>query len=137
MISMMGNVGSTLNSQGGSYGLIATRMVRDYFPQDQIDVNPKPETWKDYDALFVCEGVNFMEGSFNVPGGPQPEHYEKMQAMADYKGIVKFINKEFDFEGFNKRIKIENAEFPVGNLVNLFMDYGKQTRKAVSIPVNQ
>ena len=131
MVSIMGNVGSTTNSQGGAYGLIATRMIRDYFPQDQIDVNPKPHTWKDYDALFVCEGVNFMEGSFNVPGGPQPEHYEKMQAMADFKGSVKFINKEFDFEGFNKRIKIENAEFPVGNLVNLFMDYGKRTRKAV------
>jgi hypothetical protein len=127
----MGNVGSTLGSQGGAYGLIATRMIRDYFPQDQIDVNPKSHTWKDYDALFVCEGVNFMEGSFNVPGGPQPEHYEKMQAIADFKGGVKFINKEFDFEGFNKRIKIENAEFPVGNLVNLFMDFGKKSRQAV------
>lgn len=131
MVSIMGNVGSTLNSQGGAYGLIATRMIRDYFPQDQIDVNPKPNTWKDYDALFVCEGVNFMEGSFNVPGGPQPEHYEKMQAMANFKGGVKFINKEFDFEGFNKRMKIENAEFPIGNLVDLFMGYGKQTKKAV------
>jgi len=131
LVSIMGNVGSTLNSQGGAYGLIATRMIRDYFPQDQIDVNPKSHTWKDYDALFVCEGVNFMEGSFNVPGGPQKEHYEKMQAMADFKGGVKFINKEFDFEGFNKRIKIENAEFPVGNLVNLFMDFGKKSRQAV------
>ena len=131
LVSIMGNVGSTSNSQGGAYGLIATRMIRDYFPQDQIDVNPKPDTWKDYDALFVCEGVNFMEGSFNVPGGPQPLHYEKMQAMADYKGGVKFMNKEFDFEGFNKRIKIENAEFPIGNLVDLFMSYGKQNRKCV------
>ena len=131
LVSIMGNVGSTLGSQGGSYGLIATRMIRDYFPQDQIDVNPKSHTWKYYDALFVCEGVNFMPGSYNIPGGPQPEHYEKMQAMADYKGPVKFINKEFDFEGFNKRIKIENAEFPVGNLVNLFMDFGKKSRQAV------
>ena len=131
LVSIMGNVGSTLGSQGGSYGLIATRMIRDYFPQDQIDVNPKSHTWKYYDALFVCEGVNFMPGSYNIPGGPQKEHYEKMQAMADYKGSVKFINKEFDFEGFNKRIKIENAEFPVGNIVNLFMDFGKKSRQAV------
>jgi hypothetical protein len=127
----MGNVCQTDRTQGGGYGLIATKMIKDFFPDDQIDVNPKPNTWKAYDALFVCEGVNFVEGSFNIPGGPQPIHTEKMQAMADFKGGVKFINKEFDFNAFNKRLKIPNVEFPIGNLVDLFISYGKQTRKAV------
>jgi hypothetical protein len=128
---MMGNVGSTLNSQGGGYGLIATRMIKDYFPEDQIDVNVSPEKWQDYDALFICEGVNFVPGSFNVPGGPQPLHYEKMKAIGNYNGIVKFINNVFDFEGFNKRLKIEDLNFPVGNFVDLFNSYGNKTRKCV------
>ena len=131
LVSMMGNVGSTLNSQGGGYGLIATKMIKDYFPEDQIDVNVSPETWQDYDALFVCEGVNFVPGSFNVPGGPQPEHYAKMKAIGNYKGPVKFINSEFDFEGFNKRLKIEDLNFPVGNFVDLFKSYGNKTRRCV------
>tara|TARA_R110000868_G_scaffold204579_1_gene452679 strand:+ start:58 stop:990 length:933 start_codon:yes stop_codon:yes gene_type:complete len=131
LVSMMGNVGSTTNSQGGGYGLIATRMVKDYFPEDQVDVNVSPETWQDYDALFVCEGVNFVPGSFNVPGGPQPLHHEKMKAIGNYKGIVKFINNEFDFEGFNKRLKIEDLNFPTGNFVDLFKSYGNKTRKCV------
>lgn len=131
LVSMLGNVGSTLGSQGGGYGLIATRMVKDYFPEDQVDVNVSPETWQDYDALFICEGVNFVPGSFNVPGGPQPLHYEKMKAIGNYKGIVKFINNEFDFEGFNKRLKIENLNFPTGNFVDLFNWYGNKTRKCV------
>jgi hypothetical protein len=131
LVSMMGNVGSTLNSQGGGYGLIATKMIKDFFPEDQIDVNVSPEKWNDYDALFVCEGVNFVPGSFNVPGGPQPLHYEKMKAIGNYKGIVKFINNKFDFEGFNKRLKIEDLNFPDGNFVELFMSYGNRSRKAV------
>lgn len=131
LVSMMGNVGSTLNSQGGGYGLIATKMIKDFFPEDQIDVNVSPETWQDYDALFICEGVNFVPGSFNVPGGPQPLHYEKMKAIGKYEGPVKFINNQFDFEGFNKRLKIENLNFPIGNFVDLFNSYGNKARKCV------
>ncbi len=131
LVSMMGNVGSTTNSQGGGYGLIATKMVKDFFRDDQVDVNVSPETWNEYDALFVCEGVNFVPGSFNVPGGPQPLHYEKMKAMGNYKGIVKFINNQFDFEGFNKRLKIEDVNFPSGNFIDLFNWSGNKTRKCV------
>jgi hypothetical protein len=131
LVSIMGNVGSTLNSQGGGYGLIATKMIKDFFPEDQIDVNVSPEKWQDYDALFICEGVNFVPGSFNVPGGPQPLHYEKMKAIGKYEGPVKFINSEFDFEGFNKRLKIEDLNFPLGNFVDLFKSYGNKTRRCV------
>lgn len=131
LVSMMGNVGSTLNSQGGGFGLIATKMVKDFFRDDQVDVNVSPETWQDYDALFVCEGVNFVPGSFNVPGGPQPLHYEKMKAIGNYKGVVKFINNQFDFEAFNKRLKIEDVNFPSGNFIDLFNWYGNKTRKCV------
>lgn len=129
LVSMMGNVGSTLNSQGGGYGLIATRMLKDKYPEDQIDVNPKPSTWTDYDKIFICEGVNFVEGSFNVPGGPQKEHYEKMKVMGGYTKDVVFVNKLFDFEKFNKRIGIQYAEFPKGELINLFISTGLESRK--------
>ena len=131
LVSMMGNVGSTQNSQGGGYGLIATKMLKDRYPNNQIDVNPKPETWYDYEHIFVCEGVNFVPGSFNVPGGPQPEHYEKMKVMGGYQDRVTFINQPFDFEAFNKRIDIKYPEFPKGDLLNLFMDTGLQSRKCV------
>lgn len=130
LVSMMGNVGSTLNSQGGGYGLIVTKMVRDSLPNDTVDANPHPSTWSTYDAIFVAEGVNFMEGSFNIPGGPQPLHYEKMKAISAYTGPVKFINVKFDFVGFNKRLKLD-LTFPEGDLVNLFHDCCKQTRQGV------
>ena len=131
LVSIMGNVGSTLNTQGGGYGLIATKMMRDTYPQDQIDVNPKPETWHDYDHIFVCEGVNFVEGSFNVPGGPQQIHHDKMKAMGGYTKGITFINQKFDFEKFNKRIDIKYAQFPKGDLINLFIETGLKSKKCV------
>ena len=133
LVSIMGNVGTTLNSQGGGYGLIQTKMLFDEHPHDTVDVNPPPSTWGNYDLLYVCEGVNFVEGSFNIPGGPQPLHTEKMRAIANFKGELRFSNSLFDFNKFNQRLKIE-AEFPEVNRVpyyNTFLAHGLVNRKGV------
>ena len=133
LVSMMGNVGATLNSQGGGYGLIQTKMLWDNHPHDTVDVNPPPSTWGNYDLLYICEGVNFVAGSFNVPGGPQPLHTEKMKAIAEFKGELRYSNSIFDFNKFNQRLKIE-AAFPETHRVsfyNTFLAHGLESRKAV------
>ena len=133
LVSMMGNVGATLNSQGGGYGLIQTKMLWDNHPHDTVDVNPPPSMWGNYDLLYVCEGVNFVAGSFNVPGGPQPLHTEKMKAIADFKGELRYSNSIFDFNKFNQRLKIE-ATFPETNRIafyNTFLAHGLESRKGV------
>ena len=133
LVSMMGNVGATLNSQGGGYGLIQTKMLWDNHPHDTVDVNPPPSTWGNYDLLYICEGVNFVAGSFNVPGGPQPLHTEKMKAIAEFKGELRYSNSIFDFNKFNQRLKIEDT-FPETHRVsfyNTFLAHGLESRKAV------
>ena len=133
LVSMMGNVGATLNSQGGGYGLIQTKMLWDNHPHDTVDVNPPPSTWGNYDLLYICEGVNFVAGSFNVPGGPQPLHTEKMKAIAEFKGELRYSNSIFDFNKFNQRLKIE-ATFPETHRVsfyNTFLAHGLESRKAI------
>ena len=133
LVSMMGNVGATLNSQGGGYGLIQTKMLWDNHPHDTVDVNPPPSTWGNYDLLYICEGVNFVAGSFNVPGGPQPLHTEKMKAIAEFKGELRYSNSLFDFNKFNQRLKVEGT-FPEVNRVpyyNTFLAHGLESRKAV------
>ena len=133
LVSMMGNVGATLNSQGGGYGLIQTKMLWDNHPHDTVDVNPPPSMWGNYDLLYICEGVNFVAGSFNVPGGPQPLHTEKMKAISDFKGELRYSNSIFDFNKFNQRLKIE-ATFPETHRVsfyNTFLAHGLESRKAV------
>jgi len=130
---MMGNVGATLNSQGGGYGLIQTKMLFDEHPHDTVDVNPPPSMWGNYDLLYVCEGVNFVEGSFNVPGGPQPLHTEKMKAIAEFKGEIRYSNSLFDFNKFNQRLKVEGT-FPETNTIswyNTFLAHGLVSRKGV------
>lgn len=133
LVSMMGNVGATLNSQGGGYGLIQTKMLFDEHPHDTVDVNPPPSMWGNYDLLYICEGVNFVEGSFNVPGGPQPLHTEKMKAIAEFKGELRYSNSIFDFNKFNKRLKIDGT-FPETNSIswyNTFLAHGLVSRKGV------
>ena len=126
LVSMMGNVGSTTNSQGGGYGLIATRMIKDRHPNDQVEVNPDPSEWSSFDKIYVCEGVNFVEGSFNIPGGPQPLHREKMSAMGNYRGEIAFVNQRFDFAGFNKRLKIDGLNFPDGPVEKTFLEHSTE-----------
>jgi hypothetical protein len=133
LVSMMGNVGATLNSQGGGFGLIQTKMLWDNHPHDTVDVNPPPSTWGNYDLLYICEGVNFVEGSFNVPGGPQKLHTEKMKAIAEFKGELRYSNSIFDFNKFNKRLKVEGT-FPETNTIafyNTFLAHGLHNRKGV------
>jgi hypothetical protein len=108
-------------------------MLWDNHPHDTVDVNPPPSTWGNYDLLYICEGVNFVAGSFNVPGGPQPLHTEKMKAIADFKGELRYSNSVFDFSKFNQRLKIE-ATFPETNRIafyNTFLAHGLESRKGV------
>ena len=133
LVSMMGNVGSTFNSQGGAYGLIQSKMLKDENANDTVDVNPPPSTWGTYDLLYICEGVNFVEGTFNVPGGPQPLHTEKMKAIAEFKGELRYSNSLFDFNKFNQRLKVEGT-FPETNTIswyNTFLAHGLVSRKGV------
>ena len=133
LVSMMGNVGATLNSQGGGYGLIQTKMLWDNHPHDTVDVNPPPSMWGNYDLLYICEGVNFVEGTFNIPGGPQPLHTEKMKAIAEFKGELRYSNSIFDFNKFNQRLKVEGT-FPETNTIswyNTFLAHGLVSRKGV------
>jgi len=133
LVSMMGNVGATLNSQGGGYGLIQTKMLFDEHPHDTVDVNPSPSDWGSYDLLYICEGVNFVEGSFNVPGGPQNIHTEKMKAISQFEGEIRFSNSQFDFNKFNQRLKVE-GQFPDTSMIawyNTFLAHGLVSRKGI------
>ena len=133
LISIMGNVGTTFHTQGAGYGLIQTKMLWDNHPHDTVDVNPPLSMWGNYDLLYICEGVNFVEGTFNVPGGPQNIHTEKMKAIAEFKGELRYSNSLFDFNKFNKRLKVEGT-FPETNTIafyNTFLAHGLESRKGV------
>ena len=108
-------------------------MLKDENANDTVDVNPPPSTWGTYDLLYICEGVNFVEGTFNVPGGPQPLHTEKMKAIAEFKGELRYSNSIFDFNKFNQRLKVEGT-FPETNTIswyNTFLAHGLVSRKGV------
>ena len=49
-----------------------------------------------------------------------------MTAMGNYKGEIAFVNQRFDFNGFNKRLKIEGLNFPDGPVEKTFLEHSSQ-----------
>ncbi|NDA79432.1 MAG: hypothetical protein EBY07_17040 [Actinobacteria bacterium] len=96
----------------------------------ELVFNPDPSTWNEYERLYILEGVNYQENTFNFIGGPQPEHRAKLEAMANFKGIVIAVNVPIDLNVFNKRFGVDHV-FPAINCINYAKHYGKDTRKLV------
>ena len=119
LVSIIGNIVTSLKTQGGGYHAIVISMVKQEYKSDIVEINPPPSLWHELDVLLISEGVNYVEGQLNLMGGPQPIHKEKLEAILNFKGEIVFLNSRFDFNLLNKRVKIENAIFPEGTLQNI------------------
>ena len=147
---MLSNVSTSLTHHGGGYANIMVSMLRNYVGSSvEVTVNPDPKDWDSFDVLMLLEGVNFQgkpamqigdqiirvadKISYNIPGGPQDIHREKMEALAkfDRSKQVILVNNLFDFKEFNKRIKVNCEEWPEGRYFDLALSYGKKKRKCV------
>ena len=131
LVSIIGNIVTSLKTQGGGYHAIVISMVKQEYKSDIVEINPPPSLWHELDVLLISEGVNYVEGQLNLMGGPQPIHKEKLEAILNFKGEIVFLNSRFDFNLLNKRVKIENAIFPEGTLQNIFNHHGRNSRKCV------
>ena len=147
IVSIISNVSKSLTHHGGGYARIMVKILRDYHPDISFDLNPDPSEWKNYDKLFLCEGVNFQgipiaqigdqiiraqnKIAYNIPGGPQEEHYKKIDAIANYTKDVVFVNNIFEFDVFSKRLKKNYDQWPKQSYKNYAIDYGVQNRKCV------
>jgi hypothetical protein len=147
IVSMLSNVSKSPNHHGGGYANIMVQILRDYHRDHEFDVNPDPKDWGSYEKLFFSEGVNFQgkpiaqigdqiirvqdKISYNVPGGPQSEHREKIKAVLEYKGEIVLVNNLFDFSEFARRMKITSDIWPETKYKNYAIDYGKVNRRAV------
>ena len=129
VIGMLNNVGSSQSHHGGGYYHIMLSILRSYHPEG-LTVNPESSTWNEYERLYILEGVNYQENVFNFIGGPQPEHREKLEAMAKYTGLPIAVNTPIDMSVFNKRFSVDH-QFPAINTIPYARLYGENTRKLV------
>jgi hypothetical protein len=129
VVGMLNNVGSSTSHHGGGYYHVMMSILKAEH-KGELSFNPDPSTWNEYERLYILEGVNYQENTFNFIGGPQPEHRAKLEAMANYKGIVIAVNVPIDLNVFNKRFGVDHV-FPAINCINYAKHYGKDTRKLV------
>jgi hypothetical protein len=126
---MLNNVGSSSSHHGGGYYHVMMSILKSEHPGD-LDVNPEPSTWNEYERLYILEGVNYQENTFNFIGGPQPEHKVKLEAMANYKGLAIAVNVPIDLNVFNKRFNIDH-QFTAINCIDFARLHANSTRKLV------
>ena len=129
IVGMLNNVGSSQSHHGGGYYHVMMNILKSEHP-GELQFNPDPSTWNEYERLYILEGVNYQENVFNFIGGPQPEHRAKLEAMANYKGLCIAVNVPIDLNVFNKRFGIDH-EFPTINTIDFAKLHGNTTRKLV------
>jgi hypothetical protein len=130
IVGMLNNVGSSQSHHGGGYYHVMTNILKTEHTLGDLDINPDPLTWNEYERLYILEGVNYQENVFNFIGGPQPEHKAKLEAMANYKGLAIAVNVPIDLNVFNKRFGIDH-QFPAINCLDFARLHGNTTRKLV------
>jgi len=129
VVGMLNNVGSSTSHHGGGYYHVMMHILKAQHPGELV-FNPDPSTWNDYDRIYILEGVNYQENVFNFIGGPQPEHRAKLEAMANYKGLVIAVNVPIDLNVFNKRFQVDHV-FPAINCIDYARQCGLTQRKLV------
>lgn len=129
VVGMLNNVGSSTSHHGGGYYHVMMSILKSEHPGD-LDVNPEPSTWNEYERLYILEGVNYQENVFNFIGGPQPEHKAKLEAMANYKGLAIAVNVPIDLNVFNKRFNIDH-QFTAINCIDFARLHANNTKKLV------
>ena len=130
IVGMLNNVGNSQSHHGGGYYHVMTNILKTEHIVGDLDINPDPSTWNEYERLYILEGVNYQENVFNFIGGPQPEHRAKLEAMANYKGLAIAVNVPIDLNVFNKRFNIDH-QFTAINCIDFAKLHGGVTRKLV------
>jgi hypothetical protein len=130
VVGMLNNVGSSQSHHGGGYYHVMMSILKSEHIVADLDINPDPSTWNEYERLYILEGVNYQENVFNFIGGPQPEHRAKLEAMANYKGLAIAVNVPIDLNVFNKRFGI-NHQFTVVNCIDFARLHADTTKKLV------
>jgi hypothetical protein len=130
IIGMLNNIGSSTSHHGGGYYHVMMSILKSEHIVGDLDVNPNPSTWSQYERLYILEGVNYQENVFNFIGGPQPEHRAKLEAMAKFKGLAIAVNVPIDLNVFNKRFGIDHQFAPI-NTIDFARLHGGSTRKLV------
>jgi len=129
VIGMVNNVGNSTSHHGGGYYHVMLNILKNCQPFE-LDINPNPSSWNNYERIYILEGVNYQENTFNFIGGPQPEHRQKLEAIANYKGLIINVNVPLDLNIFNNRFKLQH-KFSFNNTIDYARMYGIDTRKLV------
>jgi hypothetical protein len=80
-------------------------IVRDILFPEAVFLT-ESDNWLEYDQLFICHGLNYKEGSYNVVGGVTELHIKRLQMLHDFNGKL-YSFDDFDVLDFIKNRKVD------------------------------
>jgi hypothetical protein len=128
VISTIKLVGIAPTHHGNGYNKIVVDLLKE--KHDNLTLNPKPQEYDNFDIIYILEGVNFTPGKFNLIGGPQPFHYERMECLHKFQGEVICLNNFVDLTLFATKLKMD-LQYPNYPTQEILTDYGISQRKTV------
>lgn len=100
MIGILNNPSTSLNSHSAGWNhILATKIG--------CEILNEKDDWNQYNTLIINHGLNFKPGSFNIIGGFNPEIYQRITKLLNFKG------KLFQIDGFQMSDFVEKRNLSV------------------------
>jgi|TARA_R100000482_G_C5122431_1_gene146572 hypothetical protein len=101
IVGILNNTATSVNSHSAGWNYV----IRDSINSNAEFLTEK-DNWLEYDALIICHGPNYKEGSYNIAGGIQPETIERSKKLNDFKGKIYSVDN-FDPNDFYEKRKLD------------------------------
>jgi hypothetical protein len=101
IVGILNNPAKSLNSHSAGW----IHIVKELIDSNAV-IEHENGDWNEYDRLIICHGTNYKAGSFNVIGGIQQSHIDRLQKLNNFNGIIDSLD-DFDILEYIEKRKID------------------------------
>ncbi len=101
IVGILNNPAKSLNSHSAGW----VHIVKELLDKNAV-IETENGNWDQYDKLIICHGTNYKAGSFNVIGGIQQSHIDRLQKLNNFNGIIDSLD-DFDVLEYIEKRKID------------------------------
>ena len=106
IIGILNNPACSMNSHSAG----SNRIMQELYFKDYHFLTEK-DNWDNYEELVIMHGPNYKKGSYNVIGGLNESHFERLEKLRNFRGLV------VNYDQFNQNDFIEKRKLGVEKFV--------------------
>lgn len=122
MLGVINNLGKRTYSHNAGWTYV-TRAILSERLNMKVDILSNSDSFENYSAIIINEGVNFKPGVFNFFGGAQEKQINALKRFSNYRGEVFHLNNYVDYTIPCKKRKdlseLSDLEFPSHKVIDI------------------